>query len=127
MSAERRDNACCNEHKFVSRDSKFPWCLSCCFWYAIVLQDESRYVYRMVYLVTGVSRGGIIVMGSCMAKSGCCNLSPLPYILVLASFPYYIRQRGCFPAFVLTNASHKCITSSLLQYKGSSSTKIIKL
>jgi hypothetical protein len=28
------------------------------------------------------------------------------YCLVLTSFPYYIRQRGCFPAFVLTNALH---------------------
>jgi hypothetical protein len=33
MSTERRENARCNEYKFVSRDSQFPWCLSCCFWY----------------------------------------------------------------------------------------------
>jgi hypothetical protein len=32
-----------------------------------------------------------------------CNLPPLPYILVLASFPYYVSQQGCFPAFVFTN------------------------
>jgi hypothetical protein len=29
MSTERRDNARCNAHKFVCRDSQFPWCLSC--------------------------------------------------------------------------------------------------
>jgi hypothetical protein len=35
------DNLCLlkEENKLVSRDSKFPWCLSYCFWYAIVLQD----------------------------------------------------------------------------------------
>jgi hypothetical protein len=32
MSAERREHASCNEHKLVSRDRQFPWCLSCCFW-----------------------------------------------------------------------------------------------
>jgi hypothetical protein len=36
MSTERREHAHCNEHKLVSRDSQFPWCLSCCFWYAVV-------------------------------------------------------------------------------------------
>jgi hypothetical protein len=43
MSTERRENAHCNEHKFVSRDSQFH----CCFWYAVVLQDVARQLWAM--------------------------------------------------------------------------------
>jgi hypothetical protein len=42
MSTERREHAHCNEHKLVSRDSQFPWCLSYCFWYTGVIQDVAR-------------------------------------------------------------------------------------
>jgi hypothetical protein len=50
----------------------------------------------MMYLGTKVLLGGIVVMWPCIEKSRCCNLSPLTYLLVLASFPYYIRQRDAF-------------------------------
>jgi hypothetical protein len=41
----------------------------------------------------------------CMVKLECCNFPFCPgaYILVLASFLYYIRQWGCLPVFVFTN------------------------
>jgi hypothetical protein len=39
MLPERREHTLCNEHKFIPPDRQFHWCLSCCFWYTIVLQD----------------------------------------------------------------------------------------
>jgi hypothetical protein len=39
MSPERREHVHCNQHKLVLADRQLPWCLSCCCWYIIVLQD----------------------------------------------------------------------------------------
>jgi hypothetical protein len=37
----------CNEHKLLPPDSQFPWCLSCCFWYSVVLPDVVRVLWAM--------------------------------------------------------------------------------